>query len=613
MHQPIVVGLAAILALGISAQWFAWRLKIPSILLLLVFGFVAGPITGILEPDLLFGDLLFPFVSVSVAIILFEGGLSLKLDEVREVGRVVWLLISLGALVTWGVATMAAVYFLDFEFSMAVLLGAVVVVTGPTVVIPLLRQIRPTTQVSSVLKWEGILIDPVGATLAVLVFEWIVDSSHHADSAAISILGGTIITLLVGIGIGFVFGWLLIEFLSRKWIAGYLETAVTVMVVILAFAISNELVLESGLMAVTLMGIMLANQKKADIHHIVMFKEELGVLLLSVLFIVLAARVDLDAILLIVWQDIAFLAVLIFIARPITVFISSIGSNMPFKERLFMSSMAPRGIVAVSVASLFALELHEAGIANADQLVNITFTVVFGTVLFYSLTARPLARSLGLTQKQPEGTLIVGAHNWARQIASILQKAGVEVWLVDTNKRRIRDSAAMGLEAFEDSIMSDAIIDVLPMERIGRLLACTANTELNSIATLRFTEWLDNENVYQLVPASKGVPVPISEQLRGEILFNDDLTFNDIEKFYYHGAKFIYIKEDPVEKIKSNSTDQSYAHLLFLITSDGRLKVTKRDNPLALAQGESAIYLVDSILGQALSGEITAATPIDDI
>ena len=610
MQQTIIIGLAIIVVLGIAAQWLAWRFKIPAILLLLIFGFVAGPVTGLIHPDELFGELLFPFVSVSVGIILFEGGLSLRLDELRGAQGVVRLLISLGALVTWVIVGAAAYYILGLELELAVLLGAVLVVTGPTVVIPLLRQVRPTRRISSVLKWEGILIDPIGATLAVLVFESIIDSGAGHQITALSILTGIIITLLVGTVIGAVFAFVLVQFLKRNWIATFLETAVALMAVLAAFALSNELRTESGLMAVTVMGIILANQKQANISHITSFKEELGVLLLSALFIVLAARVNLGALIEVAWREVAFLLVIILLARPLSVFVSTLFSKIPGKEKLFLSAMAPRGIVAVAVASLFAIELEEAGFAGAEQLVNITFTVVVGTVVVYSLIARPLAQRLDIVQKQPQGTLIVGAHHWARQIAAVIQDAGFDVWLVDTNGRHIENANNEGLAGIHDSIMADGILDDLPMESIGRLLALTDNNELNALAGVRFGQWLGDDHVYQLASTRKSSHQPISADLRSQILFDESMSFKELERGYFEGKQVVLVRENTASTLAQFEEEGLSVLILFVITSDGRLLVSTCKNPLTPRPDQMAICLIGSRMPQEGAADLETTVPV---
>lgn len=593
MQESIIIGVAIIVFLGISAQWLAWRFKIPAILLLLIFGFLAGPVTGLIRPDELLGEFLFPYVSVSVAIILFEGGLSLKLKDLRGVEGVVRLLVSLGTLITWGIVSLAAYTMLGLDVLLSVLLGAILVVTGPTVIIPLLRQARPTRRVSSILKWEGILIDPIGATLAVLVFESIIEGGPGHQLTFISILTGIVATLLVGTLVGAASAFVLVQFLKRNWIATFLETAVALMIVLAAFTLSNEIRTESGLMAVTVMGIILANQKQANISHITSFKEELGVLLLSALFIVLAARINLSALLEVVWQEVAFLMVIILVARPLSVFASTLFSKIPRNEKIYIAAMAPRGIVAVAVASLFAIELGEAGFADAEALVNNTFTVVVGTVLIYSLLARPLAEWLDLTEKHPQGTLIVGAHHWARQIAVAIQEAGIDVWLVDTNGRHIENAIDAGLNTYQESIMADGILDDLPLECTGRLLAMTDNSELNALAAVRFSEWVGGEHVFQLVPTQRGEPRHITERLRGRLLFSDEMTFSELEKGYYRGSQIELIKTNAFQTISSYVERGIPVVVLFVITKDGRLLVSTVEEPLMPKGDQGAIVLLE--------------------
>ncbi|MFN2137205.1 MAG: cation:proton antiporter [Candidatus Promineifilaceae bacterium] len=592
MHQPIIIEFAIIVVLGITAQWLAWRFKLPAILLLLLFGFIAGPIAHLVLPDEHFGELLFPFVSISVGIILFEGGLSLRFDELRGAEGVVRLLVTLGALITWGVVAAAARFVLGMDLQMAVLLGAILVVTGPTVVIPLLRQVRPSQRVSSILKWEGILIDPIGAVLAVLVFEAILESGTGERATFLGIVTGAVFTLAVGTLVGVAFAYVLTQFLKRNWIATFLETAVALMAVLAAFAIANALRPESGLMAVTAMGIYLANQKSANISHITSFKEELGVLLLSALFIVLAARIDLGALINVAWSEVVFVLVIILVARPLSVFASTIFSGIPLKEKAFISAMAPRGIVAVSVASLFAIELEDAGYAGAEQLVNNTFTVVVATVIIYSIVARPLAKWLGLVQQRPQGTLVVGAHHWARQIAAAIKEADIDVWLVDTNGRHIENALNDGLTAVQDSIMADGILDDLPLQAIGRLLALTDNNELNALAALRFSEWLGEDHVFQLASVESGTDKSITERLRGRILFDDDLTFNELEKFYYRDAQVVLLQKDAAQTLAALEEQGIFCQVLFLVTPQKHLLVNTSEQPLTVGANDQAIVLV---------------------
>jgi NhaP-type Na+/H+ or K+/H+ antiporter len=252
-----MTGLAAVLLLGIVAQWISWQFRLPSIILLLLFGFIAGPVTGLLDPDTLVGDMLPSFVSLSVGLILFEGGLTLRLKELPGLRRVILSLISIGMVITWAIGALAAYYILELELALAVLLGAILTVSGPTVIIPMLRDIRPKTNVASVLKWEGILIDPVGALVAVLVFEAII--AGEFSQAPAHIAQGVIMTIVVG-GIAGVLGAALLIFLIQRYLVpDYLQNSVSVALVILVFVVSDHFQADSGLFSVTLMGILLAN------------------------------------------------------------------------------------------------------------------------------------------------------------------------------------------------------------------------------------------------------------------------------------------------------------------------------------------------------------------
>ncbi len=392
MSEQFLIGIGIIILFGMIAQWLAWRLHLPSILLLLILGIVAGPVSGLVNTEQLFGDLLFPFVSISVAIILFEGGLSLRFSEFRSVGRIIRNLVSIGALITWVVATAAAYYILNLTFELALLFGAILIVTGPTVILPLLRQVRPTGNIHSIAKWEGIIIDPVGAIVAVLVFEEII-SGGFQQFTAVS-LTGLLITLLVGFGLGWIGAQLIIFFLKRYWVPDFLHNSAAIMMVITTFIISNLLQHESGLVTVTILGILLTNQKKISIKHIVEFKENLRVILISTLFIILAARLEMAELAFFDWNMVLFLAILVFIARPLSVYVSTIGQNLSFREKLFLSWLAPRGIVAAAVSSIFAIELSAKGFAEAERLIPLTFIVIITTVTLYGLSAVPLARLL---------------------------------------------------------------------------------------------------------------------------------------------------------------------------------------------------------------------------
>jgi NhaP-type Na+/H+ or K+/H+ antiporter len=539
MHTDLLVSLTAIALLGVSAQWISWRFNLPSILLLLLFGFLGGVgVSNLVDPEKLFGDLLFPLVSLSVAIIMFEGGLSLRLEELKAIGRPLFQLILGGAALTWLLTAVAAHSLMNLSWELAILQGAVLVVTGPTVIIPLLRQVRPSGNVASILKWEGILIDPIGATLALLVFEVILigQTAEAGQEVMLVILK----TLIGGTIIGLAGGVFLAQMLKRYWIPDYLQNPFAIMLVLGDFTLSNSLQHESGLLSVTVMGIYLANQRHVDIHHIIEFKETLRVLLISGLFIVLSARIELSSFTDLPWTAIFFVLALIFIIRPLSVWIPTFGTTLKTKEKLFLSWLAPRGIVAASVSSVFALRLQDAGYANAQQLVSITFLVIVSTVLVYGLTAGPFARKLNLAEPNPTGILVIGAHRWARSMAKLYQDEGIRVVVADTNWAYISSAKMEGLQTYFGNALSEHADDELDLSGIGFCMALTANDEVNTLSCLHFGKTLGREKVFQLPPEPDQIAerAILNESLRGRSLFSESITHKAITRMFIQGATF---------------------------------------------------------------------------
>lgn len=536
MEHNIPQALAAIVALGIAAQWLAWRLKIPSILLLLLTGILVGPVAELLSPDDLFGKLLLPLVSLSVAVVLFEGGMTLRFRELHdEAGRVLFRLVTLGAFVTTTVAAGASRLLLGFDWPLAILLGAILTVTGPTVIGPLLRQLRIAGRAGSILKWEGIVIDPVGAILAVLVFTAI--RAAGPEEATTSVARNLVGTALVGLGLGAAGAGGLLLALRKHWVPDPLQNPVTLAMVLSVSAAANLLQPESGLVAVTVMGIAVANQRMVIITHLTEFKENLTVLLISILFILLSARLRPNDLLALGWQELAFVAVLVIVARPAAVLLSTAGSPLPWQERLFLSAMAPRGIVAAAVASVFALEMADAGMEQASRLPPVVFLVIVGTVVLYGLAAGPLARRLGLARANPQGVLFVGAHAWIRAIASALKAEGVPVLLVDSNYRNAAAARMAGLRVHHGSILAEHTAEELDLGDMGRLVALTSNDEVNALACLRFLNRFGRREIYQLpfgAPA-EGRHEALPPEQRGRLLFGRTTTFANMNERFGMG------------------------------------------------------------------------------
>jgi NhaP-type Na+/H+ or K+/H+ antiporter len=590
MEQDIIMKLGGVIFVGVMTVWIAWKLKLPSILLLIITGVLVGPIFGWVQTDQLFGDLLHPFISLSVAVILFEGGLNLNMAELKRIGKVVQSLLTFGVLISWILITIAAHYILGFQWMLATLIGSMLVVTGPTVIMPLMRQIRPTGTIASVLRWEGIVIDPIGVMLAVLVYEVIL-IKNPLQVPLLTVL--TVFkTAVYGGALGYVSSWLMIKLFKKGMVPQYLQNAFTLAVVIFIFALSNHLQDESGLLAVTVMGVMLASQKEVPIEHIVEFKENLQVLLIPAVFIVLASKIDIEELKFVNWRTVQFIAVLVLFVRPVSVFISTMETGLKWRERLFLSWMAPRGIIAAAMASVFAIELKHFGYEGIEPLVPTVFFVIISTVAIYGLTAGPLAYLLKLADPNPQGILLVGGDTWPRRLAKILTDLGIKTLIIDTNAEHVMAAEQEGLTALNLNILAEHAADSIELSGIRRLLAVTPNEEVNSMAAMRFVPSFGKKDVFQLSSEHKRSyrKKEVSAEIRGRILFSSGMTYQYFQDQIDHGAQ---IKSRVLQSNDVNPTETTIALNipLLLVTESKSVRVFAADNSLEPKAGDQLIYL----------------------
>lgn len=543
MDHNILISIACIGMLGIACQWLAWWARLPAILFLLITGIIVGPVfeyfnLSYIDPDELFGQLLFPIVSLSVAIILFEGSLTLKFEDIRGHGKTVSNLISLGALITWIIIAYSTHYLTKLPFDLSFLFGAMVIVTGPTVIIPMLRTVRPNAKITNVLRWEGITIDPLGALLAVLVFDFII-SGQQSDAVNMIVLTfGKII--LTGFSIGFINGWFLGELLRKQLVPQYLRNMITLITVAAVFVLSDTIEHESGLLAVTIMGMTMANMKDMDIDDILDFKESLSLLLISVLFIILAARIEFYQFVQIGWPALGVLAITMLVARPISVFVSAIGSDLSFNEKLMISWIGPRGIVAAAVSALFALRLENAGYVEAALLVPLTFLIIIGTVVIQSATAKYIANLLNVREPSPTGILIVGAGNVARAIGKELQSQGFKVVLTDSTWENTSLARMEGLETYYGNPVSEHADINLNLHGLGKIMAMSGRGGLDTLACLRFKSEFGVKNVYELkTTREKHISDKhiVSTKHRGYELFGEQVDYGSLANRLRNGAE----------------------------------------------------------------------------
>lgn len=483
------IALIAVGLLSIACQFLAYKVKLPAILFLLVAGIIVGPVGGLFTADALFGDLLFPVVSLAVAIILFEGALTLKIRDISGHGNMVRNLCTSGVLVTWLLVTPAAYYFLDIPLGLAALLGAILTVTGPTVIVPMLRTVRPSSKIANILRWEGIIIDPVGALFAVLVFEFIL-TQHDALTHTLLAFGQTVLSGLV---IGVLTGYLMGLSLRHKVIPHYLQNTAVLTLVLASFAISNALAHESGLLTVTVAGMILANMKNVDVSDILEFKETLSVLLISGLFILLATRMNFDAIQAVGMGAVVVFLVVMFIARPASVFVSAIGTKLTFKEKLLLSWIAPRGIVAAAVSALFALKLEAQNYPQAEVLVPMVFIIIIGTVVIQSLSSAKIAESLGLRSPEANGVFLFGGGEFSRALALELQNNEIPVILADTNWDTVKQARMSNTKTYFGNPMSEHAQMHLDISAMSSVLVLSPYKQLNPLVMMHFEHELGKE------------------------------------------------------------------------------------------------------------------------
>jgi NhaP-type Na+/H+ or K+/H+ antiporter len=582
--------LASIGVLSLFCQWLAWRVRMPAILFLLAGGIASGPVLGYLNPEDVFGDLLFPMVSLAVAIILFEGSLTLRFAEIRGHGKMVRNLLPIGAIVTGTIGTLSTHYILGISWEIALLFGAISIVTGPTVIAPLLRSVRPSSKLANILQWEGIIIDPIGALLAVLVFEGIVSwGQGNVFGHSLYIFAKTI---AVGTFLGAAAGYLNGQVLRKHWIPQYLHNAGTLTFMLGVYALSNELAHESGLLTVTIMGIWMANMKQVPVDSILEFKESLSVLLISALFIILAARIEFSAIAELGWGLAWVLAILMLVARPLSIFLSAIGTNLNWREKLFLSWIAPRGIVAAAVSALFAFQLQKVGYDGAEAIVPLVFMLIIATVTIQSLTARPLANLLNVAEPSEFGFLILGANPVARMIGLTLKKHEVPVVLTDTNWENVRQARMENLQVYFGNPVSEHASNQLDLTGVSNLLVISPYKHMNSLATYHFLDWFGDNSVYSLAEGDQDQKARHQtaekiQQTRG--LFNG-VSYAKLASLVSQGYS-VKTTELSDEFSYQNFLDKYQSQALVLFIFDGKRRITPVKSMDKLKPGEDSTLI----------------------
>lgn len=601
--------LAGIIVFGIVAQWFAWKLKLPAILPLILVGLFVGPISTLISSDgtkwlepvwngtegLFPGERLYNFVSLAIGIILFEGGLTLKKDEILHVGPSIVKLITLGSIVTFFGAGISAHYIFNLTWEISFLFSALIIVTGPTVIAPILRNIPLKKDISTVLKWEGILIDPIGALVAVLVFEFIsIESGYEFTKEA---LIEFVKIVIAGMSIGSAAAYALYYSIKRKFIPHYLLNVITLASVLGVFALSDIFAHESGLLAVVVMGMVLGNRNVKELKEILYFKESISILLISILFILLAANVNLsDMMLLYRWETILLFVIIVFIIRPLGVFLSTANSNLKFNEKLFISWVGPRGIVAAGIASLFGLKLVMRGVTDAEYITPMVFMIVLGTVVLNATTARLFAKLAGVFLTTSDGILIVGASSFSRLIATYLKNNNRRVVLIDSNSKSIEKAKALGLEAIEGNIYSDDLLENIELNDVGFLLSLSASATINKYALEKFGPAFGEHGSFRLISTDEMLT---GDHKPSENLFthkDDYINLSEVVRDYPIINEVILESKQHYNSLLKSINFESHAIPVFLKDKSGVIHIISAlTDAIKIEKGNTLMYVGKTI------------------
>ncbi len=591
--MELSLALVVILVSGILCQWLAWRLKIPAIVLLATAGLILGPISGWVQPAVDFGPSLNAVIQLFVAVILFEGGLNLQLHELREAGRVVRRLISVGVVVAWVLGSLAAHFVGGLGWPVALLLGAILVVTGPTVIMPLLKHANLNRRTASYLKWEGIINDPLGVMLAVIVYQYFLYSGEAGDlgHALYSLAEAVVIAALIGGGGGYLLG----QGFRRGWVPEYLKAPMIIAIALGVYALSHLVLHESGLLAVTVMGVMMGNMGLRSIDEMRRFKEYITIILVSFLFVILTASLEPRLLSELNWQLMAMLMVFLFVVRPLTVWISTMGIKMPWQERFLVGWIAPRGVVAAASAGAFAPAMMEAGYAGAELLVPAVFLVIFATVILHGFSLGPLARRLGLRAEGSGRVLLVGASPWSVELSKVLKELKVDVMLADTDWARLRPARQHGVPTWYGEILSERAEEALELDGVKVVLAATGNVAYNSMVCNHFASEIGRTQVYQLTDSENSDDSDrrkVSHVRRGISVFSRKVTFgtlwnNLIRDWRFQKTRVTeeYSGDDIIMQLPDD------AIMVAVIGKEGRLDWVSKESP-SLKVGDILVSFV---------------------
>lgn len=568
--QLIVIGVAAL-----GAQWVAWRLRLPAILFLLMLGFLLGPLTHVIDPHALFGHALEPLVSAAVAIILFEGALQLNFKDITESRRAIAHVILIGAPLGWLLTTLGAYYVGGLSWATSAVLGGMLVVTGPTVVIPMLRHARLSTKVSSVLKWESIINDAVGILFAVLAYEFFMSKSGSGMAPGAGFYLWHAFALGCVLAISFALSYAVIYLFEKGWVPEYLKAPFLLVLVLALFYLSNQLLYESGLIAVTILGIMLTNIYEQSIEEVKRFKETITILLVSGVFILLTADLDLNALRAMDWRAVGFVIALLFLIRPVVMFICSLGTTLNWREALFIGWIAPRGVVLAVLAGILGPMLVDAGYSDGAQILPIAMVVVIVTVMLDSFIIGRLADEMKLSSPAGNGLIIIGAHPWSVQLAELLQSRKIPAVIIDNNFTVLRDARLANIPTYYGDILSEEAHHAIDMHQYNTLLAATYSPAYNAFAKDTLGREWGRERVFSvgLEKTERSSRTKLSRALRGSRWGSETLTAERLANLFEDGWRFRIVRPDSTQQNPELLQEDDTRMVMGILPKSGNLQL----------------------------------------
>ena len=477
-------------------QYIGWKFKIPSIVIFILFGILLGPILGFINPQESLGEGFNIFIEFAVVILLFEGGLNLKFKELKEVSFGVKRLTTAGVVVNFFLAFYAGQYIAGLSKPISAVIAAILVVTGPTVIIPLLRQAKLPKRVSQYLKWEGIINDPLGVLLVTLVYQYITIAGQ--DGAIEVIVFALFKAIIFSIIITFAFGNAIQFIFNRTAFPDFLKVPFILSIILMIFIISKQVQDGSGLLAVTMLGMYFANRKLLVFSELKKFKESITVFTVPLIFILLSASINFKFFTDLNIRQILFILFLTLFCRLIAIFFVTFYSKMSWQERIFVGWVGPRGIVAASVAGIIGLRLSKLGYENADFILPIVFSVIICTITIHGLSLQKVAKLLGLNVKCGKGLVIIGASPWATELALELKEININTLMIDSAWYKLKSPRQLGLETYFGEAISALEEGNIDLTEYSYLLAATDSSTYNSLVCSTFSEDLGLNNVYQI-------------------------------------------------------------------------------------------------------------------